>query len=135
MKFFEKRKNYVEYTFKDLKAVFEQKGSMSGNPKARKDISMGKYIMTFQLDTEKCWFLSVYFHDDGKFDKFVLDEEAASDSHYEFVDEAKIRADLYRTGDENGYLHEVFARYIWENSGNKLLFAIRYYITAEFHYD
>jgi len=61
-----------------------------------------------------------------------LDVEGADESHYGFVDEAQIRAKLYRKGDENKYLHEIFRDYIKENDGDTLLATIQSYITAEF---
>jgi len=83
------------------------------------------------LDDEKLWSLSVYFFENG-FSKFSLDLESVADSHYGFVDEAQIREILYRKGDENKYLHEIFRDYIKENDGDTLLATIQSYITAEF---
>lgn len=79
---------------------------------ARYDRSMGKWHLRIQLDKIALWFLSVFVRDDGSFDKFSLDREAAEDSHYEFVEEQNIRKKLYAAGDENKYFHEILIRYV-----------------------
>lgn len=91
--------------------------------------------MRVQLDTQCLWFLSVFIRDDGSLEKYSLDQETASDSHYEFVEEQKIRNRLYIPRDENKYFHEILIRYINEHSGNALLNQIEPYVTAQFHYD
>ena len=90
--------------------------------------------MTVQLDQDREWFLSVFFMEDGKFDKFSLDEETASDSHYEFDDEAAIREMFYMQGDEKRYLDEIFVRCIAEYGGKKLTKLLTPYLTAQYHY-
>lgn len=47
------------------------------------------------------WFLSVFVHADGCVEKYSLDKEAADDSHYEFVEERKVRSRIYIRGDED----------------------------------
>ncbi len=80
--------------------------------------------------------MSIYFDSiTGSLLKYYLDYEAASDSHYEFRDETSVRKVFFRVGDEDRYLDEIFIRYINENSGWRLLEAIKPYITAQFHYD
>lgn len=99
------------------------------------DRSMGQWRLTIQLDEERIWFLSVFLSEDGRLDKFSLDEELASDSHYEFRAEDEIRRKLYVPGDENRSLDEVLIRYAGEHGANALPGVIRPYVTAEFHYD
>ena len=95
---------------------------------------MKKWHLQIQLDNEHLWYLSVFIRDDGSFEKYSLDKEAANDSHYEFVEEQKIRKNLYFTGDENIYFHEVLIRYIQAHGGEALLSQIMPYVTAQFHF-
>lgn len=103
------------------------------------DISLKKYRLTVQLEPDRWWFLSVFFHESGEFDMFSFDFEAADDSHYEFVDEEKVRRRIYKPGDEKLYLHEVFIRFIKEKgngNGQHGGFDLLHYIpvTQAFHY-
>lgn len=59
----------------------------AGARRSRHDIISRKWGLTIQLDDQGIWFLSVFVNDDESFDKFSLDHEEASDSHYEFRDE------------------------------------------------
>ena len=78
------------------------------------DTSLNKWRLTVQLEPDAWWFLSVFFTEEGDFDLFSLDYEAADDSHYEFTDEEAVRRTIYKEGDESLYLHEIFIRYIKE---------------------
>ncbi len=112
--------------------------SEEGTPGAchvRHDQSMKKWHLQIQLDNEHLWYLSVFVRDDGSFEKYSLDKEAANDSHYEFVEEQAIRKNLYTSGDENKYLHEILIRYIQAYGGEILLGQITPFITAQFHFD
>lgn len=95
---------------------------------------MGKWYLRIQLDKTALWYLSVFVRDDGSFDKFSLDREAAEDSHYEFVEEQNIRKKLYAAGDENKYFHEILIRYVQAYGGAALRGQILPYVTAQFHY-
>ena len=95
---------------------------------------MGKWYLRIQLDKTALWYLSVFVRDDGSFDKFSLDREAAEDSHYEFVEEQNIRKKLYAAGDENKYFHEILIRYVQAYGGASLRGQILPYVTAQFHY-
>ncbi len=100
------------------------------------DVSMKKWRVTYQLDKERLWFLSVFISEDGTSDlKFFLDKEAASDSHYEFTNEVAIRKTLKQPGDEELYLHEILIRYANKHGAASLLSVIYPYVTAQFHYD
>ena len=90
--------------------------------------------MRIQLDEEAEWFLSVFVLADGSFDRYSLDLELTSDSHYEFSDEEKVRQALYQPGDENRYFAEILIRYMAEHGGSRLLEKIRPFVTAQFHY-
>lgn len=98
------------------------------------DQSMKKWRLRVQLDKVRLWFLSVFVHDDGSFDKYSLDLEAANDCHYEFVEEEKIRKALYAPGDENQYFHEILIRYVQQHGGDALLDLIRPCIAQAFCY-
>lgn len=78
--------------------------------------------------------MSVFIRDDGIFENYSLDKESANDSHYEFVEEQKIRKNLYISGDENKYFHEILIRYIQEHGGDSLLSQIMPYVTKQFHF-
>ena len=98
------------------------------------DKIMKEWRLTIQLDNERLWYLSIFVRDDGSFEKYSLDEEAANDSHYEFVEEEAIRKNLYVSGDENQYFHEILIRYVQEHGGTALLSQIKPYVTAQFHF-
>lgn len=102
---------------------------------SRYDKSIHRWCLQIQLDQKRLWFLSVYVTEDGDFDKYFLDKEAASDSHYEFLEEREIRKKLYVSGDENKYFHEILIRYVKEHGGEGLRSLIMPYVTAQFHYD
>lgn len=108
---------------------------LPGNCRVFHDVSIKKWRMTFQLDEKRNWFLSVFFNDDGTFSSFSLDAEYASDSHYEFYKEDKIRELIYQKGDEDKYFHEILIRYVKNKSGSDLLSLIDPFITMRFHYD
>lgn len=132
---------YLSYRPKNqytLEYIMARKGSTEkkepGGCRVRYDQSTKEWRLEIQLDWERLWFLSVFVRDDGSFEKYSLDEEAADDSHYEFTEERKIRNSLYISGDENKYFHEILIRFLEENSGGALLALIRPYITKEFHF-
>ena len=99
------------------------------------DKSLGKWRLTIQLDNQGIWFLSLFVKEDGIFEKYCLDYEMASDSHYVFRDEKGLRKEIYSSGDENKYLDEVLIKYVQMNGGNALLNALHPFITAQYHYD
>ena len=95
---------------------------------------MKEWRLTIQLDNERLWYLSIFVRDNGSFEKYSLDEEAANDSHYEFVEEQAVRKNLYVSGDENQYFHEILIRYVQEHGGAALLSQIKPYVTTQFHF-
>ena len=99
------------------------------------DKTLGEWRLTIQLDNQGIWFLSVFVKEDGRFEKYSLDYEMASDFHYEFRDEKGLRKKIYSSGDEKKYLAEVLIRYVQTNGGNALLSALHPFITAQYHYD
>ena len=99
------------------------------------DKSLGEWRLTIQLDNQGIWFLSVFVKEDGRFEKYCLDYEMASDSHYEFFDEKGLRKRIYSSGDEKKYLAEVLIRYVQMNGGNALLSALHPFITTQYYYD
>ena len=99
------------------------------------DKTLGEWRLTIQLDNQGIWFLSVFVKEDGRFEKYSLDYEMASDFHYEFRDEKGLRKKIYSSGDEKKYLAEVLIRYVQMNGGNALLSALYPFITAQYHYD
>ena len=101
-------------TFPMYYSKTQEKWIAEGKIEVYNDISLKKWRLRVQLEPDCWWFLSVFFTEAGDFDMFSLDFEAADDSHYEFTDEKKIRRSIYKTGDENLYLHEIFIRYIKE---------------------
>lgn len=52
--------------------------------RAQHDNSLGKWRLNIPLEETGYWFLSVFLFENGSFDRYSLDYEAASDSHYEF---------------------------------------------------
>lgn len=125
-----------QYTLEYIeKQMNKPKVDAPGACEVRYDLSMKKWQLRFQLDKERVWFLSVFVHADGRIEKYSLDKEVAEDSHYEFVEERKVRSRIYIRGDEDRYLHQTFVRFVKEHSGNALLWAIKPYITQQFHYD
>lgn len=133
---FLKHKNYKTYT---LEYLMQQSQNIHtykpGSSTVFHDISLKKWRITIQLDEERVWFLSVFINEDNTLDRFSLDEELASDSHYEFLAEAEIRKRLFQKGDEKKFLHEIMIEFVKNQSGNKLLGVLRPYITAQYHLD
>lgn len=109
-------------------------GSGPGSCRVTHDAPQRQWRMRIQLEEKRLWFLSVFMSEGGALNKYSLDEESASDSHYEFTDEAKIRSLLYEKGDENRYLDEIFIRWLGSHSGKDLLRLIMPYVTAQFHF-
>ncbi len=112
-----------------------KRGNYPGARTARYDESMEKWRLTIQLDDAGEWFLSVFVRNDGTFEKYSLDQEIASDSHYEFCNEKELRRKIYSPGDENKYLAEVLIGYVSLYGGNSLVKALRPFLTAEYHFD
>ncbi len=114
-------------------------GDGGGGMCSRHDVSAKKWRLDVRLTDngyfQADWFLAIFFHDDGRFDKFSLDYiEAYADFHYGFEDEAEIRKILYMDGDEDLYFHEIAIRYCEENGGDSFYKLIEKYITSRFHY-
>lgn len=126
---------YPQYTLEYIDAQKRHPEEKSpGGCRVRHDQSEHKWELQFQLDKEALWFLSVFVRDDGSFDSFWLDEEAADDSHYAFAEEQMIRARLHTAGDENRYFHEILIRFVERHGGGALLNLIRPYITDQLHF-
>lgn len=124
------------YTLNYLKSLEGKKREFKvGSRTVWHDRTCRQWRLTVQLEETRYWFLSVFIREDGTFSKFSLDYEAASDSHYEFENEAAIRDFVYRPGDEKLLLDEILIRYCAEFGGNAVLSLISPYVTAQFHYD
>ena len=123
------------YTLKYLRSLEGKKRNYTvGDRWVWHDRSMNQWRLTVQLEETRYWFLSVFIKEDGTFNKFSLDYEGASDSHYEFASEAEIRDILYQPGDERLLFDEILIRYVTQHSGDALLRLISPYITAQFHF-
>ena len=72
------------------------------------------------LDEEGVWTLSVFFDGTGSAGKYSLDCDGYADERYVFTDEEAVRSALYRSGDEELYLHDIMKRYISENGADGL---------------
>ena len=84
------------YTLKYLRSLEGKKRNYTvGDRWVWHDRSMNQWRLTVQLEETRYWFLSVFIKEDGTFNKFSLDYEGASDSHYEFTSEAAIRDILF----------------------------------------
>ena len=132
--FFNKRSHGKEYTMDYVRSFEECSYPHNvGDMYTWHDISGKKWRLMIRL-AEEYWYLSVFFHEDGRFDMFCLDEERADDSHYEFRNEKAVRRKLYQKGAEDKYFHEIVLRYVKEHGGDSFRSLIGFYITAEFHY-
>ena len=102
----------------------------------RHDDSMGKWRMRIPLEKTKYWFLSVFIGDDGVLDKYSLDYEGASDSHYEFNISLKEASEVFREYIGKGpcYLDEALARYVSDHDGSILQEKLLPYIGASYSY-
>ncbi len=98
------------------------------------DVSEKKWRMRIQLDDRNQWFLSVFRYDDDTFDKFSLDNEVASDSHYEFSNEKGIRKVLCSRKNKKEHFAEVLITYVEKHGGDELLKQIRPFVTKEYHF-
>lgn len=131
-----KENNYRVYNLEYIQSFAGKKQKYGiGERYAYHDISLKKWRLMIQLDDKRYYFLSVFIGEDGIFDKFSLDVESASDSHYEFKSEKGLRKKLYMAGDENKYLDEILIRYVSQYGTLNLYELILPYVTAQFHYD
>ena len=130
--------SYKTHTIEEARALPENAQEKSaGCMTVAYDKSMERICVMIQLDESRTWFLRIYFDSaTGYLLKYDLDYEgAAYESHYEFKDEAAIRRKMYRVGDEEKYLEDLFIRFIEEHSGFELEAFIAPYVTAQYHYD
>lgn len=125
----------MRYTLEYIQSLVDNKREWQvGNRWVWHDTFLKQWQLKVQLEEKAYWFLTVFVNDDGTFCKYSLDEEAADDSHYQFVDEAAIRNEIYQQGDEKLLLDEVLTRYARENGGNALYKLIKPYITFQITY-
>ncbi len=122
----------LDYIISKENAVTDNRAS---SRTASYDRSMRQWCLRIQLDDDRRMFLSVFFHENGTFAMFSLDDEGACDSHYEFVNEKGVRRKMYEEGDENKYLDEILTRYAKQHGASALVDAMMPFITAQFHYD
>ena len=125
------RKDFKRYELEDIQVL----ESISTYKRVWHDQVLHKWRLTIPLDDQGVYFLSVFIEEDGNFDKYSLDCELASDSHYEFFNEKEIRKLLYQEKDEDLYLDEIFSRYLRDHTGDKLIELIGPFITATYHFD
>ena len=131
-----KQDNYKTYTLEYLLHQPRNTGvHKPGSSTVFHDTSINKWRLKIQLDEEQVWFLSVFINENNTLDKFSLDKELASDSHYQFNAEGEIRKALYQKGDEKKYLHEILIKFVKQQGGDKLLTVIYPYITGQYHSD
>lgn len=127
--------NWPRYTLEYIDAQTRKSEAWSvGTHSARHDPYMHHWHLRIQLEQEHLWYLSVFVRGDGRFEKYSLDEEAASDSHYEFTEEQNVRNALYIPGDEQRYFHEILIRYVCNHGGEALLSLIMPYVTQQIHF-
>ena len=100
----------------------------------RFDTFLKKWHLKFQLDESQLWYLSVFVQEDGTFEKFSLDNEAANDSHYEFVEEERIRESLCSSNTETQYFHQILMQYVRKHGGNALRSKIMPYVNNQHHF-
>ncbi len=124
------------YSLQEVKALQGKTPKRGvGERRVWHDTVLGKWHLTIQLDAQARWFLTVYLRENGSVDGYCLDDESASDSHYEFANAGAVRSKLARPGDEQKPLEELLIRHAAENGGSALLSVIYPYVTAQFHYD
>ncbi len=125
-----------QYTLQYVKQQGEccLKEKIPGACCVRYDKCLKKWHLKIQLDDECLWYLSVFLHQDGSFEKYSLDKETANDSHYEFVEEQAVRKKLNAVGEEDKFFHEILIRYVKSCGGNELLNQILPYVTKQFHF-
>ncbi|MBR6955092.1 MAG: hypothetical protein IKH77_08685 [Clostridia bacterium] len=128
---------YRVHTMEEANALPEHNFVRSiGRAWASRDRSTGKTRMCIQLDREAFCFLSIFFiSSTGALEKYSLDWEAASDSHYEFKNEAAVRRALGAEQLDSRYLDEIMIQYLGSHSPGRLLEAVMPWVTAQYHFD
>ena len=125
-----------QFSISYIKSLGEiQTEKCAGWREARFDASADQWRLRIQLDDRGIWFLSVFVNSTGSLDKYSLDKELASDSHYIFSDEIGVRKKLYRPGDNCRCFDDILIRYVKQYGGEALLDELYPYITAQYHFD
>ncbi len=103
------------------------------------DRTLKKYRKTILLEKTRYFFLSLFYLQDGTFEKYCFDIEAANDSHYEFGFQGEERLRHFLSANKDIPLSEVLIKAFDDigdddNSKAKLLSFISDISSMQFHY-
>ena len=123
----------AEYTLGKIKELAANAPGRTMELTLNEDTGSGKLMIA--LEPSNSWFLSVFIAPDCGV-SYRIDCEAADDSHYLFEGESAIRDLLYKKGDEELYLHEIFRQYIKKHKGrgDSLISFLHPFITEQYHF-
>lgn len=108
----------------------------TGMKSFRYDENLHKVFMTIRLDDSGTLSLIISFDTrTGKLVDYSLNYNSVMESYYDFINESIIRKNIYRPGDEEKYLDEIFIQYIKDRSEYDLVREVAPYTTRQFHYD
>lgn len=110
-----------------------------GSYKISYDRTLKKYSKKILLEKTRYFFLSMFYLQDGTFEKYCFDIEAANDSHYEFGLQGEEKLRHFLSADTNISLSEALIK-AFDNIGDddsakaKLLSFISDISSMQFHY-
>ncbi|MCM1060266.1 MAG: FHA domain-containing protein [Eubacterium sp.] len=103
------------------------------------DRTLKKYCKTILLEKTRYFFLSMFYSQNGTFENYSFDIEAANDSHYEFGLQGEEKLKHFLSADTNISLSKVLIK-AFDDIGNdnsakaKLLLFIKDISSMQFHY-
>ena len=129
--------NYKVRTIQEALNLPENSRDYSAGTKSfRYDKSLNMVFMTIRLDDSGTLLLIISFDTrTGNLKEYSLNYNAEMESYYDFIDESIIRKNIYRPGDEDKYLDEIFIQFIKDRPAYDLVREVAPYTTKQFHYD
>lgn len=125
-----------EYNLEYVKHLSESiDNEQSREIELRFEKSMEQWVITFQLEPTRYWFLSVFVKDNGAVKDYSIDYEEANDSHYIYKNESDLRNLIHVENGDKLMLHELLIEYIAENGTAAFSNIVSRFAVEEYHYD